>query len=524
MKVQRLAIWLLIFTLVLSGCSFITGEKPSENEKGGSGGKLELKWFTMVDQATTVLPDVQNDFVKKKIEEKFNVKLTIEFMPFGPDRDNQLNVKVASGDAPDMFLSTGIMSQTLALNGVLADLTPFVSPKTMPNYFKWVKEEELKRYAIQNQFVRAPIPFARNVYRSYYIRKDWLDKLGLQVPTNYDEMINVMRAFTNNDPDGNGKKDTYGMSASGNGKGLSIDLPQYLHNGLIGMFMIENGKFIDVQSDPRVENVIDETVQMIKEGILDPDWYLNEGEAHIDRAAQGKVGIVASHTRDLIWDANPQSLQNKSKAIDPKADWIPFNPFKDQPGIWTETLPETAFLFPKSVAENEPEKVKRSVQILDWLASEEGYLLTHYGVEGKHYTRSGNKITLKPDAIQKEIVEKGNFLDVYDFFTPAEPEVLGLEVIDPRMTERDRKIDETVKSYPKIPSIGTNVAPPKGLNLADFRAKMHEYHSKMLFDEKSGKNWPKYRQELMTKYKGQDVFQAYVEQVRATGTKVEDFK
>ncbi|MBA4496482.1 extracellular solute-binding protein [Paenactinomyces guangxiensis] len=526
MNLKRLAILLLIFTLSLSGCSFLTGEKANdkENNQGNSGGKLELKWFTVVDEATSVLPDAQNDFVKKKIEEKFNVDLKMEYMPIGPDRDNQLNVKVASGDVPDMFMTLGVTSQKLALDGVLADMTPFVSPETVPNYFKWVKEEELKRYAIEKKFVRAPVPFDRNVYRSYYIRKDWLDKLGLQVPESYDDMMNVMRAFTFKDPDGNGKKDTYGISVSGNGEKLSIDLPQYIHNDLIGVFMIDKGKLIDVQSDPRIEKVIDETVGMMKEGTIDPDWFLNEGTAHIDRAAQGKVGIVAGNTRDLILDSNPNSLQNKSKAIDPKADWIPFNPFKDKPGIWSENLPETAFLFPKSVADQEPEKIKRSVQILDWLASEEGFLLTHYGIEGKHYTREGNKITLKPDAIQKDIVEKGNFLDIYDCFTPNAPEVLGLEVIDPRMTDRDRNIVETIKSYPKIPSIGTNVTPPKGLNLADFRAKMNEYQAKLLFDEKSGKNWPKYRQELLTKYKGQAVFQSYVEQIRAVGFKVEDFK
>ena len=45
------------------------------------------------------------------------------------------------------------------------------------------------------------------------IRKDWLDKLGLKVPTTTDELMAVMKAFTFNDPDGNGKADTYGYGA-----------------------------------------------------------------------------------------------------------------------------------------------------------------------------------------------------------------------------------------------------------------------------------------------------------------------
>ncbi|WP_052429462.1 hypothetical protein [Paenibacillus borealis] len=47
------------------------------------------------------------------------------------------------------------------------------------------------------------------------IRQDWLDKLNLKAPTNIDEFEKVIAAFTNDDPDGNGKKDTYGFDFSG---------------------------------------------------------------------------------------------------------------------------------------------------------------------------------------------------------------------------------------------------------------------------------------------------------------------
>lgn len=522
MKVKTLFASLCAFLFFLSACS--SQADPSEELGDGdeAGEKMTLSWFIPVDQATTVLPE--SDFVRETVEEKFNVALDITYMPFGEDRDNQLNVQIASGETPDMFVPTGTASQTYALDGILADMTPFVSPETMPHYFNWIDETELERYAIENGFVRAPVPFARNVYRSYYIRKDWLDNLGLEMPSSYEEMMDVMRAFTFDDPDGNGKNDTYGMSAAGNGTSISWDLPQWIHNDLIGAFMVEDESFIDVQSDPRVEGVINDAVDMIEEGIIDPDWFLNEGTEHVDRAAQGKVGIVLGAIEDFAFDANPNSLINKTKAINPEAEWVPFNPFPDKPGVWTENLPDTPFVFPASLAEESPEKIERTVEILDWLASEEGFLLSHYGIEGTHYTREGNTITLNPEAIQQDIVEQGNFLDVYDFFTPNEPEVLGLEVIDPRMTDRDRQIEETVKSYPKIPSIGTNVAPPEGYNLADFRAKMSEYHLQMLFDEKSGDNWPKYREELMTEYDGKAVFQAYVEQIRAAGIEVKDFE
>lgn len=47
------------------------------------------------------------------------------------------------------------------------------------------------------------------------IRQDWLDNLGLKAPATLDEFEAVIRAFTEDDPDGNGKKDTYGFTYEG---------------------------------------------------------------------------------------------------------------------------------------------------------------------------------------------------------------------------------------------------------------------------------------------------------------------
>lgn len=47
------------------------------------------------------------------------------------------------------------------------------------------------------------------------IRQDWLDNLGLEAPTTIDEFEEVIRAFTEDDPDGNGEKDTYGFTYEG---------------------------------------------------------------------------------------------------------------------------------------------------------------------------------------------------------------------------------------------------------------------------------------------------------------------
>jgi putative aldouronate transport system substrate-binding protein len=198
----------------------------------------------------------------------------------------------------------------------------------------------------------------------------------------------------------------------------------------------------------------------------------------------------------------------------PTANWVPFTPFGSQP-IQTLPGPGSPFLFPKTVVDSDPAKVTRIVEILDWLASEEGYLLTHYGQEGKHYTKSGRTVTLKPEAISADITNKGDWLSIWDFFTPASPNVYGLTVIDPKLTERDREIEKAVAAIPTAPYIGTSLIPPPGFDLATFRKRQRELQAKAIFEDKSGKNWPAYREELLTKYEGNKLFQGYVEQIKA---------
>ncbi|CAM3616759.1 hypothetical protein [Marinicrinis lubricantis] len=539
--IKMVLLWVMMFSVALTACtngggngntgnSSNTGGTNNETppssemgkEDGGESGRevLTLNWFVH-SNGDAVLPQGDQDFIRKTIEEKFSVKLNIQHMPMGTDYESKLSLLMASGDTPDLFASTGIASQKFIADGVTADLTPFISPQTMPNYFKWVSELELERYGVENKFARAPLVFPRNVYRSYYIRQDWLDNLALEMPTNYEEMMEVARAFTFDDPDGNNRDDTYGLGAAGNGTSVSWDFPQWIKNGLIGALMVKDNKYVDNQSDLSVQNVLQDIKDMMEEGTVDPDWFLTKGTEHIDKAAGGKVGIIVGGTRNFAFDSDPTSLQNRTKAIQPEANWMPFHPFAET-GTWTENLPDTAFMFSSKTAEQEPKKLERQAQILDWMASEEGFLLINYGQEGKHYIREGNQIRITEEhvsAVQKDIIEQGNFQQFYQFFYLHNPEAdpLGLEIVDERLSERDQQIIDTIKSYKLYPSIGTNVAPPSGFNLADFRAKMREYQVQILFDEPDASNWPTYHEELMTEYGGQQMIDTYEEQIRAAG-------
>ncbi|MDF2715863.1 MAG: hypothetical protein K0R28_2788, partial [Paenibacillus sp.] len=362
--------------------------------------------------------------------------------------------------------------------------------------------------------VRAPIPYDKKSYRAYYIRKDWLQRLGLAVPGTYEEYVDALKAFTLGDPDGNGKGDTYGFTVSGNGSSLSLDWPEFVKNGLLYPAYFENDRLIDMQSDPLVQQTVTDILKVSGGGLVDPDWFLNKGQQHIDKAVQGKAGIVLGNAADFALDANPESIQTRSRQLNPAADWVPFNPFGGKP-MRTAPTPDYPFVYSNNAAGLNQEKLKRMTQILDWLAGVEGFLLTHYGLENVHYTRKGSTITLNPDKIEEDIAQNGDFLKIWDFFTPNTPDVLGLKVIDPRRSVRDQVILDTITAIPVYEGLGTTLTPPLGVNVEAMRAKQNELLVKMMFSDKSSARWPEYRKLLMEHYNGDVIFKHYEEKIRA---------
>jgi len=519
----RKAIWIILLCLLAGGGSALyvwNTMKQSEHDEGEYSlyetekPQIELSlYFSVPDQAR--IRDESRDFVRKTIEEKFNVRLNVRYMEAGDNYDAQLTALLHANNAPDMWIvrnSDGGSKHTL--DGVLADMTAYISPLTMPRYFKyWETERELIGYQIHNRFSRAPVPYDKNDYRSYYIRKDWLDRLGLEVPATYEQYLEVLRAFTFGDPDGNGHNDTYGFSTSGNGTRLSADWPEYIKNGLAYPAFMENNRFVDMESDPKIEEVVNDIVRVLDEGVIDPDWFLNKGNQHIEKAVRGEVGIVLGETADFAMDANPQSLQSRSKAFHSEANWIPFSPFGNKP-LRTGIDPGYPFVFAKATADNEPEKLVRLVEVLDWLVGEEGFLLTHYGLEGKHYVREGNSIALLDEEQEREIRQTGDFRSVWSFLTPELPNVFGLQVVNARLTDHDRQVKEYLAGMPAEEKLGTALTPPIGIDEGLFRAKQDEFQVKMLFSEKSGRNWPIYRAQIMHEYYGEQILRNFESQVR----------
>jgi putative aldouronate transport system substrate-binding protein len=188
---------------LVAGCAGrSTGSDPSSEGAAGADGPTTLKVMTILYGNP---PAETNNEAKADIEKRGNVKLDIEFVPADAYAD-KLSVAVASDTGYDLMLFEGRSDKyvNLARQGAFHDLTPYLKGKDNLNY---MPEAIWKNSMVQGKAYGVPRP--RGLYgggeASFLLRKDWLDKLNLKVPTTLDEMTQVLRAFRDNDPAGGGK-------------------------------------------------------------------------------------------------------------------------------------------------------------------------------------------------------------------------------------------------------------------------------------------------------------------------------
>jgi putative aldouronate transport system substrate-binding protein len=131
----------------------------------------------------------------------------------------KLNTAIASGDYPDVFTVDIADYKKLSESGVIADVTSLYDKYQTAHMKEILKSDDgvaLNSIKVGGKFYG--IPVINNPYDSAYVlhlRKDWLTKLNLQTPKTVADLEKIADAFTNQDPDGNGKKDTYGLAFAG---------------------------------------------------------------------------------------------------------------------------------------------------------------------------------------------------------------------------------------------------------------------------------------------------------------------
>lgn len=198
----------LTTSLVLTACG-----GGSEAEGGGGGGN-EVSILVVKHALTKPMKDMA---WVAELEKKAGV--TIRWEEVAADWDQKKNPMLAAGDVPDLIIGpNAITDSDLATFGSLfEDLSDDLD--ALPNVqemFDEVEGAQLLATSLEGTVQALPSykKFWPQSITHQYINQQWLDTLGLEMPTTWDELFDVLVAFKEGDPNGNGQADEIGMDFS----------------------------------------------------------------------------------------------------------------------------------------------------------------------------------------------------------------------------------------------------------------------------------------------------------------------
>ncbi|MGN9758641.1 ABC transporter substrate-binding protein [Streptomyces sp. SD31] len=122
--------------------------------------------------------------------------------------DQQLQSRASTKDLPDVMINDTALMGSYQGQGLLKP----IDPASIAGHDQITDKTWSSTVGVDGKHYG--IPYSRQA-QTLMIRKDWLHKLGLKAPTTWQEMLSVAKAFATEDPDGDGKADTYGMVVPG---------------------------------------------------------------------------------------------------------------------------------------------------------------------------------------------------------------------------------------------------------------------------------------------------------------------
>ncbi|MDP4086614.1 MAG: extracellular solute-binding protein [Bacillota bacterium] len=268
---------------MLAACS---SDKASSGQATnvGKDGRVQL---TALITKHPLTEDVSKMKWLQDVEKKAGVD--IKWQQVTADWGQKKGTLLASGDIPDLIIGPNAVTDAdyVQYNGLFEDLSKDM--KSLPNVEKMFTEHpETKQIATQLDGNIYGLPKYQRFWPAtatrMFINQKWLDKLGLKMPTNWDELYNVLVAFKKDDPNGNGQQDEIPMDFAPPGTisgffeptmllgSEGITLTDASGNG----YFVENGKVKNFVTDDRFKKLVEFLHKCYAAGLINKEVFTQD--------------------------------------------------------------------------------------------------------------------------------------------------------------------------------------------------------------------------------------------------------
>ena len=532
MKKTFIKLFALVLCLVVAFAA--VGCNKDKNDDGEINNELvEVDIFrydltsltTAIRNKTTVASTVVN---------KFNLDINVKTAP-SSNWEETLNTLISTNRIPDMFVCYGPdrpkQYKKWVEQDIILPISDYVSAEKHPNIYNRLQKYDcfLNLDYTNGKHYALPI-LSGDGDHCLYVRTDWIKAVNTKAklngeptftedgtrfnvtgPKTMDEFYWLCKAFAQQDPDGNGKNDTYGFTTN--------DASLWFLN--FAFYAYEKGGFHDRVWDEEKKLWMDTWIadgskeavkffnKLYNEGLMDLEFVNNTGDEKINKFVTGECGImmhngVSGYNRIL---SKFKEVNNGS------TEMTYFAPPKGPTGLSGTRGGLGYYCFTAINADVTANQRERLLSLLDYLMSEEGETLMLYGKEGEHFNKDAdgkitNLLPKTPEGKQMNITDYDTGTLFYSFVS------LNENVIYP-WTENAQTLQEIKEMTMANGKLTAPLQYYNGDNILTLGQALDDYSESeyanliMSASDTFESRWSSFVNTYLTTYSGQKVIDEY---------------
>ena len=361
----KMAGLILVVVMLLTACGKPTTTPAPSTGTGNDFANLDLVFpepyeppidmhsVITVDATVKFLEgnDINNNAWTRAYSQLLGINLIYDWSVDPSTYDQKLGLSINSGDIPDMFRVSSAQLQLYQEAGLLMDLSAVYAAEASENTRDVLTQDPvaLRSATIDGKLWGIPLTDAAVANASVlWVRQDWMDKLGISDPASMDDVLEISRRFTEEDPDGNGVADTFGICLDKSIGGSAANLVGFFngYHAYPGIWYEMNGGLVYGSVQPEMREALLVLQGMYAAGQIDQEFGVKDINAVSETIAQSRCGLEFG-----VW-WNPYYPLNLSQANNPTAFW-------------------SAFAIPS--ADSEPAKSQYTTAIGSYLVIRNGY-------------------------------------------------------------------------------------------------------------------------------------------------------
>lgn len=354
-----------------------SSEASTTASEAPSGAPVTLT-VEVFDRGVQGQPDLNNNKWTQYVNEKFGKpnNAVVEFVPVPRSQEvDKLNVLMAANQAPDIsFTYDGTLVTRYAKSNGLYTLDELL--ESQGQQLKSYLGEKVLSYGKYNG-KQISIPGKRTLlaWTGMFIRKDWLDSLGMPVPTTQEELYQALVAFRDKNPGHVDGVIPWATAAAGMNYGFGNLVQSFWGEMTEEEFVTTTGWL-----KPGNKDAYQWLNKLYNEKLISPDFALDKTTKQADAdVSNGKVGFYAAN-----WDYPLlQKIRDPLKQNAPDANYVSVDTFKNYEGKYLKEIYNENGLF--SFIPKSSKNAELAMKYLNWMADPEVLFFLQFGEEGVNH-------------------------------------------------------------------------------------------------------------------------------------------